>query len=64
LGKTKYADLVLPQESWFSCGFLLVLPPETRFFGGFFLVLLHEGRFSGGFYFFADLILPHCKCIY
>jgi len=40
--------LVLPHESWFSCEFLIVLPPEARF--------------SGGFYFFADLVLPHCKC--
>jgi len=36
LGKTKCADLVLPQESWFSCGILLVLPPKARFSGGFF----------------------------
>jgi len=28
LGKTKCADLVLPQEGWFSCGFLLVLPQK------------------------------------
>ena len=28
----------------------------------FFLVLLQEGRFSDGFYFFAYLVLPHCKC--
>ena len=48
LGKTKCADLVLPQEGWFSCGLFLVLPQEDRF--------------SGGFYFFADLVLPHCKC--
>jgi len=48
LDKPKCVDLVLPQESWFSCGF--------------FLVLLQEGRFSSGFYFFVDLVLPHCKC--
>jgi hypothetical protein len=48
LGKTKCADLVLPQEGWFSCGLFLVLPQEDRF--------------SGGFYFFAVLVLPHCKC--
>jgi len=36
LGKTKCADLVLPHESWFSCGFILVLPPEAGFSGGFF----------------------------
>ena len=40
--------LVLPQRGWFSCGLLLVLPQEDMF--------------SGGFYFFADLVLPHCKC--
>jgi len=28
LYKTKCADLVLPLESWFSCGLYLVLPHE------------------------------------
>jgi len=62
LGKTKCADLVLPQEGLFSYGFLLVLPQESWFSCGFLLVLPPEARFSSGFYFFADLVLPHCKC--
>jgi len=60
LGKTKCADLVLPQERWFSCGLYLVLLHEGWFSSGFLLVLPPEAKFSGGFYFFfADLVLPH-----
>jgi len=55
LGKTKCADLVLPQESWFSCGLYLVLPHEGWFSSGFLLVLPPEARFSGGFFFLLQI---------